>query len=114
MKYEIIRRLRELELVCNSTLFDYDIQILNLYASNSCRMALAIDDKFGNRELFVEIAWLEDVENDRYIFQVVEEYQNVYFEEENTEYKTYHFERLIDNLLYTFEKFDIYPTWSNK
>ena len=110
MKYEIIRRLRDLQL---ESKFDNDIQILNLYASNSTRMALAIDNKHGEREVYVEISWLEDVENDRYVFQVVEEYQN-WMTDDDTEYKTYHFERLIDNLLNLFEKFDIYPTWSDK
>jgi hypothetical protein len=105
MKYSIIRRLREMELVSK---FDNDIQLLNLYAQDSTRMALAIDNKRGEREVFVEISWLEDVENDRYIFQVVEEYQN-WMTDDDTEYKTYHFDRLIDNLLELFAKFDIYP-----
>ena len=102
MKYSIIRRLREMELVSK---FDNDIQLLNLYAQDSTRMALAIDNKRGEREVFVEISWLEDVENDRFIFQVVEtDTENVEYE-----YKTYHFDRLIDNLLELFAKFDIVP-----
>lgn len=110
MKYSIIRRLREMELVSK---FDNDIQILNIYAQNSTRMALAIDNKHGEREVYVEIAWLEDVENDRYVFQVSEEYQN-WMTDDDTEYKTYSFDRLIDNLLELFAKFDIVPEFETR
>ena len=106
MKYEFIKRLRSLQLVSRN---DMDIHFSNMYDHfNSTRFDFTIVNLDGEVQVFVEIAWLEDVENDRYVFQVVEEYQNG-MEDDDTEYKTYHFDRLIDNILDLFEKFDIYP-----
>ena len=102
MKYEIISRLRGLRL---SSKFDRNIEILNIFRQDSTRLALAIDNYDEERILFVEINWLEDVENDRFIFEVVETDENG----DEYCYKTYHIDRLIDNLLETFAKFDIIP-----
>ena len=102
MKYEIIGRLRGLRL---SSKFDRNIEILNIFRQDSTRLALAIDNYDEERILFVEINWLEDVENDRFIFEVVETDENG----DEYCYKTYHINRLIDNLLETFAKFDIIP-----
>lgn len=111
MKYEFIKRLRSLQLVSRN---DMDIHFSNMYDHfNSTRFDFTIVNLDEEVQVYVEIAWLEDVENDRYVFQVVEEYQN-WMTDDDTEYKTYHFERLIDNLLELFAKFDIYPTWSDK
>ena len=106
MKYEFIKRLRSLHLVSRS---DMDIHFSSMYDHfNSTRFDFTIVNLDGEVQVFVEIAWLEDVENDRYVFQVVEEYQN-WMTDDDTEYKTYSFDRLIDNILELFEKFDIYP-----
>ena len=102
MKKSIIERLRKVQLVSK---FDTSIHFSDMYKQDSTRFAFTIVESSGKVALFVEVAWLKDVENDRYIFQVVEtDTENVEYE-----YKTYHFDRLIDNLLETFERFDIYP-----
>lgn len=106
MKYEFIKRLRSLQLVSRS---DMDIHFSSMYDHfNSTRFDFTIVNLDGEVQVYVEIAWLEDVENDRYVFQVVEEYQN-WMTDDDTVYKTYSFDRLIDNILELFEKFDIYP-----
>ena len=111
MKYEFIKRLRSLHLVSRS---DMDIHFSDMYDHfNSTRFDFTIVNLDGEVQVFVEIAWLEDVENDRYVFQVVEEYQN-WMTDDDTEYKTYHFERLIDNLLELFAKFDIVPEFETR
>lgn len=107
MKNEIIGRLRGLRL---SSKFDRNIEILNIFRQDSSRLALAIDNYDEERVLFVEISWLEDVENDRFIFQVVETDEN----DVEYEYRTYHINRLIDNLLETFAKFDIVPEFETR
>ena len=111
MKYEFIKRLRSLHLVSRS---DMDIHFSDMYDHfNSTRFDFTIVNLDGEVQVFVEIAWLEDVENDRYVFQVVEEYQN-WMTDDDTEYKTYHFDRLIDNLLELFAKFDIVPEFETR
>lgn len=107
MKNEIISRLRGLRL---SSKFDRNIEILNIFRQDSTRLALAIDNYDEERILFVEISWLEDVENDRFIFEVVETDEN----DDEYCYKTYHIDRLIDNLLETFAKFDIVPEFETR
>ena len=110
MKKSIIERLRKVQLVSK---FDTSIHFSDMYKQDSTRFAFTIVESSGEVALFVEVAWLKDVENDRYIFQVVEEYQN-WMTDDDTEYKTYSFDRLIDNLLELFAKFDIVPEFETR